>query len=88
MMTSSRSKKKDQENAKEVIRQLAKKWPSSFVARSEIAKFSGGLIAPGTAANNDSLGVGIPGAFRVKKKIAYPVNSAIDWLIDRLEVQR
>lgn len=85
MQPSSRSKKNDLESAKNVIRKLGEKWPSSFVARSEIAKFSGGLLAPGTAANNDSLGTGIPGSFRISKKIAYPVDSAIDWLIARLE---
>jgi hypothetical protein len=67
------------------LRGLAHKWPSNIVARSEIKQFSGGLLAPGTAANNDSIGVGIPGAFRVSRKIAYPVESAIDWLIARLE---
>jgi hypothetical protein len=67
------------------LRQMSQKWPSTFVARSEISKFSGGLLASGTAANNDSAGTGIPGAFRVSRKIAYPVDSAIEWLISRLE---
>lgn len=79
-------KKLNQETAKEIIRQLSQKWPSSFVARSEISKFSGGLISPGTAANKDSAGIGIPGAFRIGRQIAYPVSSAIDYLISRLEV--
>lgn len=87
MQTPTKSKEKiKQESAKEIIRQLSQKWPSPFVARSEISKFSGGLLAPGTAANNDSAGTGIPGAFRISRKIAYPVDSAIDWLISRLEV--
>ena len=67
------------------LKQLADKWPSTCVARSEIFEFSGGLLAPGTAANNDSAGVGISGAFRVSRKIAYPVDSVVDWLISRLE---
>lgn len=73
------------EAAIKVLRKLAEKWPSTFVARSEIFEFSGGLVASGTAANNDSAQTGIPGAFRVSRKIAYPVDSAIEWLVSRLE---
>lgn len=75
-----------QEAAIAILRQLSQKWPSPVVARSEIFKFSGGLITPGTAANLDSEGTGIPGAFRISRKIAYPVDSVIDFLISRLEV--
>lgn len=86
MPTITSSKKEfNQEATIAILRQLSEKWPSTFVARSEISKFSGGLIAPGTAANNDSANRGIPGAFRVSRKIAYPVESAIDWLIAKLE---
>jgi len=81
----SHQKKIYKEAAVETLQQMTQKWPSTFVARSEISKFSGGLLAPGTAANNDSAGKGIPGAFRVSRKIAYPVDSAIEWLISRLE---
>lgn len=84
---SKRTSLSPQEAAKETIQQLSQKWPSPFVARSEISKFSGGLLAPGTCANNDSAGTGIPRAFRISRKIAYPVDSAIEWLISRLEVK-
>lgn len=80
------SKQGSNENAVKALQRLADKWPSPIVARAELYNFSGGLIAPGTAANNDSIGTGIPGAFRVSRKIAYPVDSVIEWLVARLEV--
>lgn len=58
---------------------LAKNWPAPIVARSEIAKFTGGLINPRTVANLDSKGTGPP-RFRVGRKVAYPVDTFIEWL--------
>lgn len=59
---------------------LADKWPSGVVARDEFYHFSGGLIASKSLANLDSLGLGPEGAFRVGRKVAYPVANAIAWL--------
>lgn len=78
-------RKQNQAEAIATIRQAVDKWPSSFVARSQISKFTGGLLAAGTAANADSAGVGIKGAFRVGRQIAYPVAAVADYLISRLE---
>lgn len=72
------------ESAIAILLLMAEKWQSTFVARSKIDKFSGGLLAPGTCANNDSAGTGIPGAFRVGRQIAYPVDSVIKYLVSRL----
>lgn len=67
------------------IKQAIDKWPSTFVARAQIHNFTGGLLAPGTAANNDCLGTGISGSFRIGRQICYPVNEVVGWLIARLE---
>lgn len=67
------------------LEKLAEKWPSTVVARSQISQFTGGLVAPGTCANLDSMGAGIPGACRIGRQVAYPVESVIDWLISRAE---
>lgn len=77
--------KNSREAAIAVLRQAAERWPTSVVARRKILEFSGGLIAPGTAANHDSAGTGIPGAFRVGRQVVYPVQATIEWLIARLE---
>jgi hypothetical protein len=78
----------NKDSAAETIRKAAERWPSSFIPRSQVPKFTGGLIAVGTLANNDSAGTGIEGAFRVGRQICYPVDSVCDWLISRLEVKR
>ena len=62
---------------------LAKNWPSPFVARLEIKNFSGGILNPKYLANLDSLGVGIPGRFKVGRKVAYPVSAVIAFIESR-----
>jgi hypothetical protein len=84
-MTIPSKKQFDPEKAVEVIRKAAECWPSSFIARSEIPKFTGGVYSVGTFANKDSEGVGVEGAFRLGRQICYPVDSLCDWLINRLE---
>ncbi len=65
---------------------LAEKWPSPFVAREEINKFSGGILNQKYLANLDSQGKGPEGRIRIGRKIAYPVVSLIAWLESRTEL--
>ncbi len=65
------------------LSELKNRWPSPFVARTEIKTFSGGLISEKYIANLDSQGAGPEGRFRVGRKIAYPVASLIKWLESR-----
>jgi hypothetical protein len=67
----------------QTLRDLAIKWPSTVVARDEIDRFSGGLVTPRYVANLDSRGLGPAGRFMVGGKVAYSVNSVIDWLMAR-----
>ena len=64
---------------------LEDSWPSPFVARGQIEKFSGGLINARTLANLDSQGRGPEGRVKVGRKVAYPVKSVISWLESKLE---
>ena len=68
------------------LSQLADKWPSPFVARHELDKFSGGILNPRTMANLDSQGEGPAGRIRIGRKIVYPVQSLVEWLENRAEV--
>ena len=52
---------------------MADRWPSTWVARQEIKRFTGGIINPKYLANLDSQGKGPEGRIRVGRKIAYPV---------------
>ena len=65
---------------------MADRWPSSVVARNQVDKLTGGLITPNYLANLDSQGLGPTGRFKCGGKIAYPVESLIEWLNERTEV--
>ena len=67
---------------------MAEKWPSPFVARQEVERFTGGIVNPKYIANLDSQGLGPEGRIRVGRKIAYPVIEFIKWLEERSEVVR
>lgn len=69
----------------EVIQQLSTNWKFSFVPRKDISLFTGGLYSPGYFGNLDSKGIGVPEAFRIGRQVCYPVDSLINWLIQRLE---
>ena len=66
---------------------LIEKWPSAYVARSKVAVFTGGMIQPGTVANEDSRGQGPEGRIRINKQVAYPVNAFVRWLEKRAETK-
>lgn len=67
---------------------MAKNWPSPFVARDQeiLDRFSGGILNAKTLSNHDSLGTGPKGKIRINSRIAYPVHSLIDWMVERLIV--
>ena len=65
--------------------ELAEKWPSTVVSRSEIRKFSGGILSPRYLANLDSEGKGIPGRMLVGNKVVYKVSDAIKFLEERVQ---
>ena len=67
----------------DVFQQMAARWPSALVARREVAQFTGGLIKPKYLANQDSLGTGPTEKVEVCGRVAYPVDSLVDWLRKR-----
>ena len=73
-------------SAQRHLKDLKDKWPSTLVARSRIAEFSGGTLTPGTLANLDSKGLGPLNRIRVGRKVAYPVAELIEWMLERSEL--
>lgn len=59
---------------------MADQWPSPFVARQEVERFTGGIVNHKYLANLDSQGLGPEGRIRVGRKIAYPVREFVKWL--------
>ncbi len=62
---------------------LFEKWPSPLVARTELSRFSGGLLNSKTLANLDSAGTGPAGRVRIGRKICYTVSKLVEWLESR-----
>jgi len=71
---------------KNTFQNMAEKWPSAWVARTEAEKFTGGIISEKYLANLDSAGRGPAGRVRIGRKIAYPVSEFIKWLESRSTV--
>lgn len=66
--------------------EMAAKWPSAFVARTEAEKFTGGMIGEKYLANLDSAGKGPAGRIRCGRKVAYPVGEFVKWLEARSQI--
>lgn len=66
------------------LSKLVQKWPSSLVARSEVGKFTGGVISPGTLANLDCKGLGPQEKIRIGKKVVYDASAFVEWLRKRI----
>ncbi len=64
---------------------LAERWSSPFVARSELERFSGGILTAKYLANLDCAGKGPSGRIRVGRKVAYPVAKLIEWMEQRAQ---
>jgi hypothetical protein len=70
----------------DAIRNMADRWPSSLVARTEIERFSGGIMSERYLANLDAQGKGPEGRIRIGRKIAYPVEELIRFFESRAKV--
>ena len=70
------------ERIKELFEDLSKSWPSSVVARTQLSKFSGGLLNPRTMSSLDCRGQG-PFHIKVGRLVIYPKRDLINWLIQR-----
>ena len=62
---------------------MAEVWKHPVVVRSDVGRFSGGLLHPRTMANLDSLGLGPRGMFYLARKVAYPTNELVDWMKEK-----
>lgn len=64
----------------DIFSKMAASWGSPVIARTEVGRFSGGLLSPKSLANYDCQGIGPEGRFRIGRKICYPVPELIIWL--------
>lgn len=73
--------------ASEIVKQLVDRWPSAIVARSDVSKFSGGVLHPRSLANHDSLGTGPAERVNIGRKVAYTATSLAEWMASRAEIK-
>ena len=69
----------------DIFDQMGKNWGSEIVARTEIRKFTGGMISGKYMANLDSLGLS-PDRVKIGRKIGYKIsgeNGLVNWLRTR-----
>jgi hypothetical protein len=61
---------------------LAIAWEAPIVSRSEVGKFSGGVLHPRTMANNDCLG-NSPGKIIIGRRVCYDKWTLVEWMKKR-----
>lgn len=71
---------------KSIWAEMAERWPSLVIARTEIERFTGGAIKEKYVANLDSAGKGPKGRIRIGRRIAYPIASLVEWMESRSTV--
>lgn len=76
---------KNSDFAIQTLKKMAARWPSTIVARTEIERFTGGIIKKGYIQNLDCQGNGIEDRIRIGRRIAYPVDAVIKFLEQRME---
>ena len=64
---------------------MAERWPSAFVSRTEIDRFTGGALNAKYSAWLDSQGKGIKDRIRIGRRIIYPVPAVLEFLEARAE---
>jgi len=68
-----------------IFEEMAERWKSPVVARTEIEVFTGGAMREKYIANLDSAGLGPAGRFRLGRKVVYPGKELVAWLESRSE---
>ena len=58
------------------------------IARKDVPRFLGGMVASKTLANADESGGGPTVAYKVGRSIVYRTDSLLEWIVLRLGVRR
>ena len=58
------------------------------IARKEVMRFLGGIVAPQTLSNADSSGEGPEDAFRVGNSVVYRTESLVRWIVEHFGVEK
>jgi hypothetical protein len=69
-------------NQHDIFDELVEKWGCPIVARSEVGRFSGGLLNPRTMANRDVHGQ-VPGKIIIGNRVVYNTKMLAAWMRER-----
>ena len=58
------------------------------IARKEVVRFLGGIVAPQTLSNADSSGEGPEDAFCVGNSVVYRTESLVRWIVEHFGVEK
>jgi len=58
------------------------------IARKEVGRFLGGIVARQTLSNADAVGLGPDVAYRVGRAVTYRTESLVKWVVERFGVVR
>jgi hypothetical protein len=72
----------------EEFRQLLLNKLPPVVARKDVERQLGGVVAMKTLANADSSGTGPLGAYVVGRSVVYPAESLVRWIIETMGVDK
>jgi len=67
---------------KDIFQEMEDMWPSAILARTEVERFTGGMLSGKYLANLDSLGIG-PARVVVGRRVGYPVHQFVSWMRKR-----
>ena len=72
----------------EEFRQLLLGSLPPVIARKDVERQLGGIVTMKTMCNADTSGHGPMGAYRLGRSVVYPTAALVDWLIQRMGVER
>lgn len=73
----------DEKSIEELREDFEREWPVT-IAREEVEKYTGGLVAATSMAMYDSLGTGVKDPITMGRKVAYRKKNLIDWIINNI----
>ena len=59
-------------------------FPCQVVPRKKIAEATGGILQPGTVANDDSQGIGIEEQIKIGRQVCYRVDKILEYIEKRI----
>lgn len=67
------------------VKENAANWPTPYVKRTDVGKFTFEMFSPFTLATLDLKGEGPKDRVIIKNRVHYPVDNFVNWLEERIK---